>query len=49
MNINFGLFPDIDARDAKGRPIKGRERKKAVAERARADFGAWLGAKLAAE
>ncbi|MGE4063564.1 MAG: methylenetetrahydrofolate--tRNA-(uracil(54)-C(5))-methyltransferase (FADH(2)-oxidizing) TrmFO [Rhodospirillaceae bacterium] len=49
MNINFGLFPDIDAKDAKGRPIKGRDRKKAVSERARADLDAWLGAKLAAE
>lgn len=49
MNINFGLFPDLDARDPKGRPIRGRDRKKAVAERARADLDAWLGAKLAAE
>ncbi len=50
MNINFGLFPDLDARDAKGRPIRGRDRKKAVADRARADLDAWLGApKLAAE
>src|SRR5688500_7720537 len=23
MNINFGLFPEIDAKDIKGRPIKG--------------------------
>src|SRR6201989_2343591 len=22
MNVNFGLFPDIDARDAKGRPLR---------------------------
>jgi len=50
MNINFGLFPDLDVRDGKGRPIRGRERKKAVAERARTDLTAWLGAtKLAAE
>ncbi len=49
MNINFGLFPDLDARDPKGRPIRGRDRKKAVAERARADLDAWLGEKLAAE
>ncbi len=49
MNINFGLFPDIDARDVKRRPLRGRERKKAMADRARADLDAWLGAKLAAE
>ncbi|MCC6915475.1 MAG: methylenetetrahydrofolate--tRNA-(uracil(54)-C(5))-methyltransferase (FADH(2)-oxidizing) TrmFO [Rhodospirillaceae bacterium] len=49
MNINFGLFPDIDARDVKKRPLRGRERKKAMADRARADLDAWLGAKLAAE
>jgi methylenetetrahydrofolate--tRNA-(uracil-5-)-methyltransferase len=50
MNINFGLFPDLDARDGKGRPIRGRERKKAVADRARTDLAVWLGAgKLAAE
>jgi methylenetetrahydrofolate--tRNA-(uracil-5-)-methyltransferase len=50
MNVNFGLFPDIDARDGKGRPIRGRERKQALAARARADLGAWLGtAALAAE
>ena len=49
MNINFGLFPDLDARDPKGRPIRGRDRKKAVAERARADLDVWLGEKLAAE
>ena len=49
MNINFGLFPEIDARDTKGRPIRGRDRKKAVADRARADLETWLGTKLAAE
>ena len=50
MNINFGLFPEIDARDARGRLIHGRERKKALAERARADLDRWLiGSRLAAE
>jgi methylenetetrahydrofolate--tRNA-(uracil-5-)-methyltransferase len=44
MNINFGLFPEIDARDGKGRPIRGRERKKYLAIRALADIDAWLGA-----
>ena len=50
MNVNFGLFPEIDARDGKGRPIRGRERKKALSERALADIDAWLGkTPLAAE
>jgi len=50
MNVNFGLFPEIDARDPKGRPIRGRDRKKALAARALADIDAWLGqAHLAAE
>jgi methylenetetrahydrofolate--tRNA-(uracil-5-)-methyltransferase len=50
MNVNFGLFPDIDARDARGKPIRGRERKKAMADRARADLARWLGhTALAAE
>jgi len=50
MNVNFGLFPEIDARDGKGRPIRGRDRKKALAERALADIDRWLGrAPLAAE
>ncbi len=49
MNVNFGLFPDLDIRDAKGREIRGRDRKKAFADRARADLERWLGARLAAE
>jgi methylenetetrahydrofolate--tRNA-(uracil-5-)-methyltransferase len=50
MNVNFGLFPDIDARDARGKQIRGRDRKKAMADRARADLARWLGApSLAAE
>ena len=50
MNVNFGLFPDIDAKDARGRPLKGRDRKKALADRARADLAEWLGSQaLAAE
>jgi methylenetetrahydrofolate--tRNA-(uracil-5-)-methyltransferase len=43
MNVNFGLFPDIDARDGKGRPLRGRERKTALSARARVDLGKWLG------
>ena len=38
MNINFGLFPDIATRE------RGRERKRALAERALADLEKWLGA-----
>jgi len=43
MNVNFGLFPPIDERDARGRPLKGRERKTAMARRALADLDAWIG------
>jgi methylenetetrahydrofolate--tRNA-(uracil-5-)-methyltransferase len=41
MNANFGLFPPIDARDGRGRPLKGTERKKALSARALADLDAW--------
>jgi methylenetetrahydrofolate--tRNA-(uracil-5-)-methyltransferase len=43
MNVNFGLFPDIDARDARGKLIKGRDRKKALSARALVDLDHWLG------
>ncbi len=36
MNVNFGLFPPIDAK------IKGRDRKKAYTARALEDFDGWL-------
>ena len=49
MNVNFGLFPDLEIRDARGREIRGRDRKKAFADRARADLEGWLGQRLAAE
>jgi methylenetetrahydrofolate--tRNA-(uracil-5-)-methyltransferase len=42
MNVNFGLFPELDARDAKGRPIRGRDRKKFLSQRALADIERWL-------
>jgi methylenetetrahydrofolate--tRNA-(uracil-5-)-methyltransferase len=42
MNANFGLFPEIETQQ------RGRERKKALAERALADLGAWLGSPHAA-
>jgi methylenetetrahydrofolate--tRNA-(uracil-5-)-methyltransferase len=40
MNVNFGLFPDLAA---SGR-VRGRDRKRLLAERALADVDAWLGA-----
>jgi methylenetetrahydrofolate--tRNA-(uracil-5-)-methyltransferase len=42
MNVNFGLFPDLHARDARGRPLKGRDRKIEMAARAMADLRIWL-------
>ena len=51
MNVNFGLFPDLpDAAEGK-RATRGKERKRAMAARALADFDAWLAepALLAAE
>lgn len=42
MNINFGLFPDMDVRNERGKRVKGRERKKAYSERALKDLQAWL-------
>jgi methylenetetrahydrofolate--tRNA-(uracil-5-)-methyltransferase len=43
MNVNFGLFPDIDARDHRNKPIRGRDKKKLLSQRALADLDAWLG------
>ncbi|MBI5165046.1 MAG: methylenetetrahydrofolate--tRNA-(uracil(54)-C(5))-methyltransferase (FADH(2)-oxidizing) TrmFO [Magnetospirillum sp.] len=42
MNVNFGLFPPPPERDANGKRVKGRERKRLYAERARVDLGSWL-------
>ena len=44
MNINFGLFPPLPmgARDERGHPVKGRERKRAMAGRAKSDLAAWM-------
>jgi methylenetetrahydrofolate--tRNA-(uracil-5-)-methyltransferase len=48
MNVNFGLFPDIDEAQASpdGRPIKGkdrgRERKRQLSRRALRDLEPWL-------
>ncbi|MBC7770711.1 MAG: methylenetetrahydrofolate--tRNA-(uracil(54)-C(5))-methyltransferase (FADH(2)-oxidizing) TrmFO [Phycisphaerales bacterium] len=49
MNVNFGLFPSLDAptHGADGKKLKGEERgrakKLAMAERALEDLGGWLG------
>ncbi len=48
MNVNFGLFPPIDAPKQKdGKRLKGtektQERKRAMSQRALVDFRAWLG------
>lgn len=42
MNVNFGLFPDIDLKNPKGKPIRGAERKQALSARALADLDAWM-------
>ena len=50
MNVNFGLFPPLDApsHDASGKRIKGKERgaakKRALSARALADLDRWLAA-----
>ena len=41
MNVNFGLFPPTDATNAKGNPLRGRERKQALSARALADIDTW--------
>ena len=47
MNVNFGLFPDLNLRDARGRPIKGRDRKAKLSERALADIQPWASGRRA--
>jgi len=42
MNINFGLFPDIELKNERGKNVKGLERKKALAARALRDMTAWV-------
>ncbi|MFP4003889.1 MAG: methylenetetrahydrofolate--tRNA-(uracil(54)-C(5))-methyltransferase (FADH(2)-oxidizing) TrmFO [Alphaproteobacteria bacterium] len=54
MNVNFGLFPEIETpRAPDGKRLKGKEkaaaRKLAVATRALSDLDAWLGNRQAAE
>ena len=46
MNVNFGLFPPLDGPEGlneKGKRLKGKDRKQAMSDRARADLKAWLG------
>ncbi len=57
MNVNFGLFPPLEApsHDAQGNKIKGKDRgvarKRALSARALSDLDAWLAgpARAAAE
>jgi methylenetetrahydrofolate--tRNA-(uracil-5-)-methyltransferase len=41
MNVNYGLFPPME-HTGPGRAAKGRDRKKALSDRARQDLGVWL-------
>lgn len=50
MNVNFGLFPPLQNAGTGKRRLRGRDRKQAYSQRARADLGRWLnGAQAAAE
>ncbi|MBN9078570.1 MAG: methylenetetrahydrofolate--tRNA-(uracil(54)-C(5))-methyltransferase (FADH(2)-oxidizing) TrmFO [Rhizobiales bacterium 65-79] len=53
MNVNFGLFPPIDAPRVEGKRLRGKEKtaakKRAMTARALADFRAWLGLAAAAQ
>jgi methylenetetrahydrofolate--tRNA-(uracil-5-)-methyltransferase len=53
MNVNFGLFPPIEAPKSEGKRLRGKEKtlakKRAVSSRALADCRAWLGLERTAE
>ena len=57
MNVNFGLFPPIEANEVRGRKFEGRFRgkeksiakKRAMSARALADCRSWLGLPAIAE
>ena len=53
MNVNFGLFPPIEAPKADGKRLRGKDKtnakKRAVTARALADCRAWLGIAEAAQ
>lgn len=42
MNINFGLFPPLALQDARGRPIRGTDKKRETTARALRDLDGWL-------
>ena len=42
MNVNFGLFPPLDLKDARGRPIRGIDKKRETTARALRDLDNWL-------
>jgi len=42
MNVNFGLFPPLDLKDARGRPIRGTDKKRETTARALRDLDTWL-------
>ena len=42
MNVNFGLFPDINLKDAKGKPLRGADKMRAITARALNDLQQWL-------
>lgn len=45
MNVNFGLFPDLEGAEGQrenGRKLKGRDRKGAYSARGKRDFVSWL-------
>ncbi len=44
MNVNFGLFPPLDLKDARGRPIRGTDKKRETTARALRDMDGWLAA-----
>jgi methylenetetrahydrofolate--tRNA-(uracil-5-)-methyltransferase len=41
MNVNFGLFPPLEAADARGRPLRGEARKRALTARALKNLESW--------
>ena len=50
MNVNFGLFPDVPTPAGSRRPLRGKDKKIAISQRALADIDAWLSpAQAAAE
>ncbi|RWC94152.1 MAG: FADH(2)-oxidizing methylenetetrahydrofolate--tRNA-(uracil(54)-C(5))-methyltransferase TrmFO, partial [Mesorhizobium sp.] len=53
MNINFGLFPPVEAPKAEGKRLRGKDKtvvkRRAVTSRALADCRQWLGLPSRAE